>query len=105
MQREARSHRLRRLALPGALLAALLGLAACGETVIDDAKTADALEQNLEAIGPPVTAIDCPSGVTVEAGATFECSVTRAGGRQQTATLRILNEDADVEVTGLRPSE
>lgn len=102
MPREARSHRLRRLLLAGALCAALLGLVACGETVIDDAKTEGALKQNLESIGPPVTAVSCPSGVEVVAGTTFECEVTRAGGRKQTATLRIVNEDADVEVTGLR---
>jgi NAD(P)H-hydrate repair Nnr-like enzyme with NAD(P)H-hydrate epimerase domain len=78
----------------------------CGETVIDDAKTEAAIEQNLEkSVGQKVTSVDCPSGVEVEAGATFDCSVALAGGREETATLKILNEDADVEVTDLKPDK
>ena len=89
-----------------AALAAMLTLAAlvvgCGKTVIDDAKTEDAIAQNVEtALGEKVTAVECPSGVEVERGATFECSVTVAGGGEQTARLRILNEDADVEMIDL----
>lgn len=92
-----------------ALLAlALVGLFAvgCGETVIDDVKTEDAIEQNLEdSLGRKVKAVECPSGVEVEQGARFECSVTLSGGKRETATLKILNEDADVEVTDLQPDK
>lgn len=95
------SHLSRRGALAALALAAL-AVAGCGKTVIDDAKTEAALEQNLEgSLGKKVTAVECPSGVEVEAGASFECAVTVAGGREETATLRIANEDADVEVTGV----
>jgi NAD(P)H-hydrate repair Nnr-like enzyme with NAD(P)H-hydrate epimerase domain len=93
-------------------LAAALALAAgaiavgCGETVIDDVKTEDAIEQNLEdSLGKKVTEVDCPSGVEVEAGASFDCKVTLSGGKRETATLKILNEDADVEVTDLQPGK
>lgn len=87
-----------------ALLAAALLALGCGETVIDDAKTEDAIEQNLESsLGKKVASVDCPSGVEVEAGQTFQCAVTVAGGERETATLKILNEDADVEVVRLKP--
>lgn len=78
----------------------------CGETVIDDAKTEAAIEQNLEdSVGQKVASVDCPSGVEVEPGETFACTVSLAGGKEETATLKILNEDADVEVTDLKPDK
>jgi len=90
------------IAVVGAAVAAAVLTAGCGETVIDDAKTEDAIAQNVEtSLGEKVTAVECPSGVEVERGATFECSVTVAGEGEQTARLRILNEDADVEMIDL----
>jgi len=90
------------LALP---LLAFLAVG-CGETVIDDAKTEAAIEQNLEdSVGQKVSSVDCPSGVEVEPDATFDCMVTLADGKEETATLKILNEDADVEVTDLKPNK
>jgi len=91
-------------ALAALAIAALLA-AGCGETVLDDAKTEDAITANLESLGKKVAAVECPSGVEVEAGASFECSVTLRGGEEETAFLRIRNEDADVEVTRLQPAE
>jgi NAD(P)H-hydrate repair Nnr-like enzyme with NAD(P)H-hydrate epimerase domain len=94
---------------PGAIaalvLAALL-LTACGGTVIDDAKTEDAIQQNLEtSLNKKVSSVDCPSDVDVKAGESFDCTVTLSGGKQETASLKILNEDADVEVTDLQPDK
>lgn len=78
----------------------------CGETVIDDAKTEAAIEQNLEdSVGQKVSSVDCPSGVEVEPDTTFDCTVSLVGGKEETATLKILNEDADVEVTDLKPNK
>lgn len=89
-----------------ALLTVLFLAQGCGETVIDDAKTEAAIEDNLQqSVGQKVTSVDCPSGVEVETDATFDCTVSLAGGKEETATLKILNEDADVEVTDLRPSK
>jgi hypothetical protein len=98
----------RRRALAGlvALLAGALVVAGCGKTVIDDVKTEEAIEQNLErSVGSRVASVDCPSGIEVEVDVTFDCAVSLEGGKQETATLKILNEDADVEVTGLEPDE
>ena len=83
-----------------------LAVSGCGETIIDTSKTEDAIEQNLErATGRKVTAVECPSDVEVDKGATFDCEVSFAGGKRETATLKILNEDADVALTNLQPSE
>lgn len=75
----------------------------CGKTVIDDVKTEDAITQNLESsLGKKVTGVECPSGVEVEVDATFDCTVTVAGGKEETAIMKILNEDADIELTNLK---
>ncbi len=95
------SHSLRAGALVAAISVAAL-VAGCGGTVIDDAKTEDAIAENVESsLGKKVSSVDCPSGVDVEAGASFECTVSLTGGKEETATLKILNEDADVELVDL----
>jgi NAD(P)H-hydrate repair Nnr-like enzyme with NAD(P)H-hydrate epimerase domain len=95
-----------RFGVLGVLLIAILLAAGCGETVIDDAKTEAAIKQNLQrSLEKQVSSVDCPSGVEVEPGDTFECTVTLADGKKETATLEILNEDADVEVTDLSPQK
>jgi len=93
-----------RFAALAALALVTLLAVGCGETVIDDVKTEAAIEQNLKnSVGQKVSSVDCPSGVEVEAGKSFDCTVKLAGGKQETATLKILNSDADVEVTDLKP--
>lgn len=88
-------------AIAGVVSIALLAVG-CGETVIDATKTEEALQANLsKSLETKVSAVDCPSDVEVEPKATFTCSVELAGGKTETATLRILNEDADVSVVRL----
>jgi hypothetical protein len=85
-----------------ALAVAASLLTGCGETVIDDVKTEEALEKSLrDSTGSKITAVECPSGVEVEAGSTFECDVVLAGGERETATLKIVNDDADVSIVSL----
>jgi len=92
-----------RFAALAALALVAFAAVGCGETVIDDVKTEAALEQNLKnSVGQKISAVDCPSGVEVEKGKTFECTIKLANGKQETATLKILNSDADVEVTELK---
>jgi len=92
-----------RFGVLAALAIGTLVVVGCGETVIDSAKTEAAIEENLEkSVGQKVTSVDCPSGVEVKAGKTFECTVALQSGKQETATLKILNSDADVEVTDLK---
>jgi NAD(P)H-hydrate repair Nnr-like enzyme with NAD(P)H-hydrate epimerase domain len=95
-----------RLGALAALALAVFLVAGCGETVIDSAKTEAALEENLKnSVGQKVSSVDCPSGVEVKAGDTFECTVRLADGKQETATLKIINSDADVEVTDLKANK
>ncbi len=90
-----------------ALTAVALTLAGCGgETVIDSSKVEGAIQANLEkALHRKVSAVSCPSEQKVEPGATFTCSVSFSGRRQATATLKILNKEADVSLIGLRASK
>ena len=87
------------------LLSALLAVG-CNETVVDDAKTEDLIEQNVErTAGTKVESVDCPSGVDVERGARFECTVSLVGGEEKTARMKVLNEDADLELADLQPAK
>lgn len=89
-------------ALAAPLIALALLVAGCGETVIDSAKVEAELEQNLhEATGLKATSVECPSGVEVKVGATFECTI-ELGGKRETATLKIVDSNADVHVTDLK---
>ena len=88
-----------------ALVVAVIAVAGCGETVLDSAKIEDSIQRDLRrSLDMNVSAVDCPSGVEVERGVTFTCTVTLAGGKEETAKLRILNEDADVGLIDLEPS-
>lgn len=87
-------------------LAAAFTVVGCGDTVIDGGKVEDTLQQNLErSLGKKVSSVDCPSDQKVEPGATFTCKVTLAGGKVETATLEIRNEDADISVIDLNSNE
>jgi hypothetical protein len=84
------------------LAAALALIAGCGETVLDTSKTEEALKANIgNSLETKVKSVDCPSGEKVEAGNTFTCRVALAGGKEETATLEIVNADADVHVIDL----
>ena len=95
-----------RLAAAAALLAIAVAVAGCGETVIDNTKAEGAIESNLEkALHEKIKSVECPSGQKVEAGQTFTCTVIFSDGKQATATLKILNKDADVSLVGLKPKK
>lgn len=96
---------LSRVGALAALSLAVFLAAGCGETVIDDAKQEATLEENLQkSVGQKVSSVDCPSGVEVKAGETFECTVGLDGGGQEMVTLKILNSDADTEITDIKSS-
>ena len=89
-----------------ALLAIAIAAAGCGETVIDDVKAEGAIQSNLEkSLDVKINSVDCPSDEKVEAGKTFTCTVNFSDGKQATATLKILNKDADVSLVGLKPNK
>jgi hypothetical protein len=94
----------RRLIGVMALSAALAFVAAgCGDTVLDNVKTEEAIQANLEkSVNEKIKAVDCPADQKVEAGKTFTCTVIFADGEQATATLKIRNKEADVSFVGLK---
>ena len=57
------------------------------------------LEKSLHA---KIKSVDCPSGEKIEAGRTFPCTVIFSDGKQATATLKILNKDADFSLVGIK---
>ncbi|HEX5610380.1 MAG TPA: DUF4333 domain-containing protein [Solirubrobacterales bacterium] len=91
--------------LAASFLAAAL-LAGCGDTVLDDTKSEDVVQASLEdSLHEKITAVDCPSDQKVEPGETFTCTVRFPGGEQATATLKILNKDADVSLVGFKANQ
>ena len=89
-----------------ALLVIAFAAAGCGETVIDHVKTEGAIQSNLEkTLHAKIKSVSCPSDQKVEAGQTFTCTVIFSDGKQATATLKILNKDADVSLVGLKPKK
>ena len=85
-----------------ALAVLLASFAGCGDTIIDTAKTEEALQASLsKSLEEKVSSVDCPSEQKVEKGATFTCSVKLSDGEERTATLKIRNEQADVNVIHL----
>ncbi len=94
---------LSRFSAVAALAIAVFVATGCGETVLDSAKMEATIEENLEkSVKQKVSSVDCPSGVEVKAGASFDCTVSLAGGKQETVTLKILNSDADTEITNIK---
>jgi Domain of unknown function (DUF4333) len=93
----------RRLGAMAGLIAVVVLAIGCGETVIDSTKTEEALEANLtKSLNEKVSSVDCPSDVEVEPKSTFTCTVELADGKTETATLKILNDKADVSVIDLQ---
>lgn len=77
----------------------------CGETLIDHAKMEALVQENLESIGKKVSSVECPSDVKVDPGRTFTCTVKLEGGKLETATLKVVNKNADTELTDLSPKK
>jgi major membrane immunogen (membrane-anchored lipoprotein) len=81
------------------VLVALALLSGCGETVVDNTKTADTLKAELEKTTPEkITSVDCPGGVEVDPGKTFECTVSIKGGPDKKAKIEITDKDADLRL-------
>ncbi|HYJ61432.1 MAG TPA: DUF4333 domain-containing protein [Actinomycetota bacterium] len=80
---------MRRVTASLALAASLLAFTACGDT-LDDAGVEEQILDELRASGSPVTAVTCPDGVAVDAGATFTCTGSTNDG---TWTLEVTQTD------------
>jgi hypothetical protein len=84
------------LVVAGVFVSALAG---CGEE-LDAEKVEDFLRENSQAPAL-IEAVECPEGVEVDEGDTFECEIRTKGGGIETATLRQTG-DARVELAATR---
>jgi hypothetical protein len=85
------------------LVALLPALAACSKT-IDTASLEENIRSELTAqAGVTPTDVSCPDDVPVEAGATFECTVTAEDGSTATVTVTQTDDEGnlDWEVTSV----
>lgn len=89
-----------------ALAVAVFVAVGCGETVIDQSKVQEQIKASAEESGHTnVSSVDCPSDVEVKPDTKFSCTVHLKGGKTETATLKIRNEDADLDLLYLGPSK
>lgn len=76
--------------------AALTGLSACSATLNTEPLTEEIQSKVKEISGEDLeTSVDCPSGVTAEAGSTFECTAT-IDGQELTIEVTQTNDDGDL---------
>ena len=95
-----------RIGACAALLVIAVAVVGCGETVLDSAKVQEAIKANLEkSLHRKVSSVSCPSEQKVEPKADFTCSISFTDGKQATATLKILNKEADVSVIKLQANK
>jgi hypothetical protein len=83
-------------------------LAGCGGgTDVDSTKASETVRASLEAkgegFGTKVESVECPSGVEVEPGTHFECTVRWPDGTIAYAQLRIRDAKADLTLETLSP--
>ena len=89
-----------------ALLGAVLIAVGCGGTQIDAGAVEGLVEDSVEkSQQTKASSVDCPSGVEVEPGAKFSCTVHLPGGKTETATLKIRDKDANLDLVYLGPSK
>ncbi|MGV1080383.1 MAG: DUF4333 domain-containing protein [Candidatus Nanopelagicales bacterium] len=81
----------------GLIAIAGLGLSACGGTsAIDSAKVDSIITSKINELAPNATvSADCPSGIKIQSGATFDCPVT-VNGKQFTYTVTQTDDQGNV---------
>jgi hypothetical protein len=86
---------------------ALLVAGCGGGTEVDFTKASETVRASLESqgegFGAPVENVDCPSGVAVEVGTEFECTVRYPDGKVAYALLKIRTDEADLNLEPLSP--
>jgi hypothetical protein len=99
-------NRRRRLGVLALLLALPIVAAGCGGTTIDSVKAEETIKASLESkkgLDRKLASIDCPGGVDVQPGATFECSLRFPGGQTGRAVLKIRDSEADLNLEDVLP--
>lgn len=99
---------LRTLTALAAIGVLALVLAGCGGgTDVDFTKASEtvraSLESDREGFGAAIENVDCPQGVKVEPGLTFQCTVRYPDGKVAYALLKIRTDEADLNLESLSP--
>ena len=84
---------MRPLVIGSALAAALTG---CGQKEVDAGKAEGFVRSTFN---PPARSVNCPEGVDVEKGKTFDCTAVDAGGRRFRVTVHIIDDEGRVGVS------
>jgi ABC-type amino acid transport substrate-binding protein len=88
----------RPLAFAAALAA--LALAACGTETIDADDLATKIRDQVSAqvgVDPEQVTVECPDGIEVEEGRTFECDLTAPNGDPVIVEVTLTNDDGGFE--------
>lgn len=81
----------------GAVLVLALALTGCGgDKTLDHARLVQRIGAWADKNGVPGAKVDCPDDVTIKAGRTFHCLVSKGG---QTVRLTVTIENSDGYVT------
>src|SRR4051795_7374244 len=89
-----------------ALGTAGLLVAACGPSVLDDAKLQDAIATGFaQQTKLEVQSVDCPDDQKIATGATFNCTVTAADGTEYTIQVTQTDDKGNVHWQVLQPVE
>lgn len=78
----------------------------CGGTTVDPVKLEDTAKPSLEkSLHEKIMAVECPSGQSVDPGATFSCEVIFPDEKRELVTFKIRNKEADISTVGLEPKD
>ncbi len=90
---------IRRFPASLALLVLAASLAACSvSAVLDDSRLQDEIKTGFEQqTGVSAEGVDCPDSQPLQAGATFECTLTTVDG--EPLTIRVTQADAQGNIT------
>jgi len=88
---------LKRLALAGATVIAVLSLSACGGSAVSSDELSAQVKSSLEeSVGAPLESVDCPE-VPGEVGETFTCDAAEPNGNEIKIEGEITEVDPDTD--------
>lgn len=95
------------LLAPLAIVLLALGLAACGDLVIDPQKAEDEIAQDYEAQQPDseVSAVACPEQIDSAVGTKVVCTMTLTDGATGEIDVEVLDEDGNISWQVANPSD
>jgi len=87
-----------------AAVALIVGVAACGSTVVEQSSEVHLMDKVLQSKGAHAKSVDCPSDTDAKAGTTFSCTAELTTGQTVTMDAKVTSVDGDtvhMQATGL----